>query len=119
MRNVLLPTVIRSHVPGPHRSGEIAAAMGVNPSTGSRQVANLVRSGLVERRADPGDGRASLLAVAIAGHRARDAERRRGAARITEALAGWTPESRDRFAEMLGCFASDLQRTHDGDAQRG
>ena len=32
-----------------------------DPSTVSRQVASLVKAGLVERQADPDDGRASIL----------------------------------------------------------
>src|SRR4051794_21746858 len=48
---------------GPCRSGSIAEALTADPSTVSRQVAALVREGLVERRADPGDGRACVLAL--------------------------------------------------------
>ena len=48
---------------GPQRSSALAAAACVDPSTVSRQVADLVDLGLVERRADPHDGRATLLAA--------------------------------------------------------
>ena len=46
---------------GPRRSSELAAAVHSDPSTVSRQVAALVRDGLIERQADPEDGRASVL----------------------------------------------------------
>jgi DNA-binding MarR family transcriptional regulator len=100
---------------GPLRSGEIAAAMCADPSTISRQVAGLVRSGLVERRPDPEDGRASLLAATTEGRRVLDTEKRRRAAQLVDALAGWTPESRDQLADMLARFVADLHRTTEGD----
>lgn len=52
---------------GPQRSSTLAANACVDPSTVSRQVATLVEAGLVERRADPHDGRASLLAATARG----------------------------------------------------
>ena len=48
---------------GPMRSSELADKVQSDPSTVSRQVASLVKDGYVERRADPVDGRASLLAA--------------------------------------------------------
>jgi DNA-binding MarR family transcriptional regulator len=52
---------------GPQRSSALAAAVCVDPSTVSRQIGDLVGLGLVERRADPHDGRATLLAATAAG----------------------------------------------------
>ena len=46
---------------GPRRSSALAETACVDPSTVSRQVAQLVKAGLVERQSDPEDGRASLL----------------------------------------------------------
>src|ERR1044072_9301772 len=46
---------------GAHRAGALAEAGHSDPSTVSRQVAQLVRLGLVERVAAPADGRATLL----------------------------------------------------------
>ncbi|MFD2470402.1 MarR family winged helix-turn-helix transcriptional regulator [Amycolatopsis silviterrae] len=106
-----LPLLAMLAEEGPFRAGEIAATLGVHPSTVSRQVAGLVRAGLVERRADPEDGRASPLVVTAAGRRILDAEHQRRAAQFGTALAGWSPEARARFADLLGCFVSDLQRT--------
>src|SRR4051794_11912849 len=47
----------------PMRAAELADVLRSDPSTVSRQVATLVRDGYLERRADPADGRARLLAV--------------------------------------------------------
>src|SRR6201991_3181209 len=55
------PVLVRVSEAGPQRLGEIAAAVGSDPSTVSRQVNALVAAGLVERRADPHDSRAQLL----------------------------------------------------------
>jgi len=46
---------------------ELAARSGLDPSTVSRAVAAMVAQGLVERRADPHDGRATVLAPTAAG----------------------------------------------------
>ena len=46
---------------GARRAGALAEAVHSDPSTVSRQVAHLVQLGLVERVADPADGRATLL----------------------------------------------------------
>src|SRR3954453_9400041 len=46
---------------GPMRAKELAEQVQLDPSTVSRQVAQLVRDGFVERLADAHDGRASLL----------------------------------------------------------
>ena len=49
---------------------ELAEHSGLDPSTVSRAVAALVAHGLVERRADQADKRASLLAITDAGRAA-------------------------------------------------
>jgi DNA-binding MarR family transcriptional regulator len=94
---------------GPARVGEIAAALCSDPSTVSRKVAALVDAGLVERRVDPGDGRAHLLAVTAAAeqHRA-DACRRRNDM-VASVLTGWPDDNRRRLAELLGRFVDGMQ----------
>src|SRR3954452_21927503 len=46
---------------GPSRQGELAECTFLDPSTVSRRISQLVQHGLVERRADPADGRAVQL----------------------------------------------------------
>src|SRR6058998_3946011 len=48
---------------GPRRSSALAELVFTDPSTVSRQVGQLVKDGYVERRADPDDGRVSVLAA--------------------------------------------------------
>lgn len=62
---------------GPSRQNELAEQTFFDPSTVSRRVGQLVSHGLVERQADPADGRAVRLAATPAGvtlvERVRDA----------------------------------------------
>ncbi|GAA1392383.1 MarR family winged helix-turn-helix transcriptional regulator [Pseudonocardia kongjuensis] len=94
---------------GPQRAVEVAATLHSDPSTISRQVTALVKAGLVERRADPGDGRASLLAATDEGFRVIETERRRRARVIAEVLAGWDAPDREALTGLLGRFLDDYQ----------
>lgn len=53
---------------GPSRVGDLAADLGVSQPTASDAVAALLRKGMLERRPDPGDGRASWLHLTGSGH---------------------------------------------------
>jgi len=87
---------------GPSRSSALAAAVHSDPSTVSRQVAALVDRGLVERLADPHDGRATLLAATEAGkerHRLVHDRRERAFARM---VADWPEQEVRDLAALLG-----------------
>src|SRR5207249_2610885 len=77
---------------GPRRTTALAEAVHSDPSTISRQVAALVRAGLVERRADPEDGRASLLAATETGTDVFERHRARRDKWIAGAVGGWPEE---------------------------
>ena len=96
---------------GPQRASALAESVHSDPSTVSRQIAQLVRLGLVERTADPEDGRATLLAATAEGHRVFEENRRTRTERIAELLAGWDPADRRRFAQLLARFTSDFETT--------
>ena len=64
---------------------------------------------LVERRADPGDGRASLLAATDEGVRVIETERHRRARVIASVLSGWSPDDRDALTSLLARFRDDYQ----------
>ncbi|MBC3194437.1 winged helix-turn-helix transcriptional regulator [Pseudonocardia sp. C8] len=97
------------HFGGAQRATEIAATFHSDPSTISRQVSGLVKAGLVERRADPADGRASLLAATDEGVRVMEAERRRRARLIAKVLGAWDPADRQTLTRLLGRFLDDFQ----------
>lgn len=94
---------------GPQRVGEIAQELGTDPSTVSRKVAALVDAGLVERRVDPDDGRAHLLAATATGAQKCADGRRRRIAMVASVLSGWPEDSRRELATLLGRFADGLQ----------
>jgi DNA-binding MarR family transcriptional regulator len=97
---------------GPMRASALAASVQSDLSTVSRQVAALISRGLLERRADQLDGRASLLAVTEAG-RARIAEHEQGRqAFFTEVLSGWTTAELSQFAQQLERFTASYDQIH-------
>lgn len=99
---------------GPMRASALADTIQSDPSTVSRQVAALVKDGLLERRADPEDGRASLLVptakaqAVLADHDEIRIEH------FTRMLTGWTDADLRRFAELLQRFTNDYdEANHD------
>mgnify|MGYP001792507881 CR=1 FL=1 len=84
---------------GPSRVTMLAAAVHSDPSTVSRQAAHLVDMGLLERRADPADGRASLLAITDAGTALLERARQRRDARIAAITGSGQPAERRQFAD--------------------
>jgi DNA-binding MarR family transcriptional regulator len=94
---------------GPRRAGTLAEAVHSDPSTISRQVAHLVRLGLVERTADPEDGRATLLAATDEGQRVFEENRRVRIERIAEMLEHWEAADQRKLADLLARFTSDYE----------
>ena len=96
---------------GPQRSRELAESVLSDPSTISRHVAHLVQLGLVERRPDPADGRATVLAATDVGVRLAAELRQRRNATIAAIVADWTADERSQFTALLARFTEDLERT--------
>ncbi len=98
---------------GPTRASTLADQICADPSTVSRQVAALVRGGLLERRSDPGDGRASLLALTHEGW-AKVGEFADTRAHAIEPLIGdWSADDREIFIELLERYVGALERNRD------
>jgi len=93
---------------GPQRAGALAECVYVDPSTVSRQVDQLVRLGLVERRADPDDGRATLLAATEEGLALHRRMRTRRNKVTAELLADWSPSDVRTLTELLGRFTTEI-----------
>ena len=77
---------------GPIRQGELADCAMLDPSTVSRHVALLVRQDMVERRADPGDGRAVRLVATAKGFDLHTQVMSRRDTMFRDVLAGWPAE---------------------------
>jgi DNA-binding MarR family transcriptional regulator len=95
---------------GPVRSNVLADCVYSDPSTISRQVAGLVKDGLIERHADPADGRASLLAVTDKGRELLEFRHRQRSCSLARMLAHWPAEDRAQFVELLERFLGDHER---------
>jgi DNA-binding MarR family transcriptional regulator len=95
-------------VNGPMRASALADCLRSDPSTVSRQVAALVKDGLLERRSDAEDGRASILVLTpradevIAHHDQLRLEH------FATMLADWDEPDLERFAELLARFTVDF-----------
>jgi DNA-binding MarR family transcriptional regulator len=96
---------------GPQRAGALAESVHSDPSTISRQVAHLVRLGLVDRMADPEDGRATLLTATDEGRRVFEENRRMRIERFAGMLSDWPMDDRRKFAELLGRFSTAFETT--------
>ncbi|MEU2375164.1 MarR family transcriptional regulator [Streptomyces misionensis] len=100
---------------GPMGVKALAAGMGIDSSTVTRQVAPLVDTGLVKRTSHPEDGRAVVLQLSPRGA-ARLAEVRSSRRRLmAELTQDWAPEEREQFCTLLTRFNHALStRTAQG-----
>ncbi len=86
---------------GPLRAGDLVARLGQDKSTVCRQVTKLVELGLVDRTADPVDGRAQVLAPSAEGSTRLARIRQARRARWEADLADWPTEDVATLAELL------------------
>ena len=98
---------------GPLRLSDLAETVELDLSTISRQIRDLVTTGLIARTPDPADGRAALLSlteqgVAVLGS---VSESRRQV--LAQAIAEWTDEERNALASGLLRLGSGLQHVRD------
>lgn len=86
---------------GPLRAGDLVTRLGLDKSTVSRQIAHLADLGLVDRTADPDDGRAQVLTPSAEGSarlsRIRDVRR----ARWESDLGDWPAADVASLGELL------------------
>lgn len=93
---------------GEARLSELAGLLGVDASTLSRQVKQLLREGYLARASDPDDGRAAILRLTRRGRQAVERSRVARRAALEELLADWSPQDRRRFGDLLVRFADAL-----------
>lgn len=91
------------------RASDLAAEVGADPSTVSRQVAVLVREGLVTRQADPADGRASILVLTESGVQRRDELLARREELFESVTDDWSDADRTIFAGLLRRYVASLE----------
>ncbi|MEU9124028.1 MarR family transcriptional regulator [Streptomyces sp. NPDC048506] len=93
---------------GPMGVKALAAGMGIDSSTVTRQVAPLVDSGLVSRTTHPEDGRAVVLQLSERGHARLDEVRASRRALMALVTDGWSEEEREAFTDLLTRFNTSL-----------
>jgi DNA-binding MarR family transcriptional regulator len=94
---------------GPMRVTDLAEVKQADPSTISRQAAQLVKAGLARREADPADGRATRLAVTPAGEVACQRLHAVRRTMLSEALNDWPSERVAVFADLFHHFNSCVE----------
>ena len=103
---------------GPLRASDLVLRLGLDKSTVSRQIGTLVDLGLVDRTADPADGRAQVLTPSAEGS-ARLAEIRSvRRARWEADLSGWPDEDVAALAELLNRL-NRLGEAREAEVRRG
>lgn len=95
---------------GPQRVAELAATLGLDGSTVTRQLTALDRAGHIRRGAHPRDARASVVEATPAGLRAMAALRRHRQERIAAHFAGWSADERRELRDVLHRLNVVLQR---------
>ncbi|MEZ5094045.1 MarR family winged helix-turn-helix transcriptional regulator [Nocardioides sp.] len=93
---------------GPMRSSCLVETFGVDKGAVSRQVRQLLDLGLVERRPDPEDGRAQLVAVSESAREALvevSGQRRK---LLADRLSDWTEDDLRGFVSVLGRYNAAL-----------
>ncbi|MGH3494336.1 MAG: MarR family winged helix-turn-helix transcriptional regulator [Sciscionella sp.] len=93
---------------GAIRAAEVAERTGVDKSTVSRQLSRLEDLGLVERVADPSDGRARLVALRGQGRERLNTLRVDRRQRLYELFGSWRTVDLREFARLLTQFNEAL-----------
>ncbi|MFG2604343.1 MarR family winged helix-turn-helix transcriptional regulator [Streptomyces sp. NPDC048514] len=93
---------------GPMGVKALAASMGIDSSTVTRQVAPLVDTGLVKRTSHPEDGRAVVLQLSPRGAARLEEVRSSRRQLMAELTQDWAPEEREEFCTLLTRFNSAL-----------
>ena len=94
---------------GPLRVTDLAEVKQADPSTVSRQVAQLVKAGLARREADQVDGRSSRLAITDAGITACGQLHEARHALLSQAMGDWPAERVELFADLFREFNSSVE----------
>lgn len=98
------------HTDGPMRASALSDLVRSDPSTVSRQVATLVKDGLLERRSDPDDGRASLLVPTPKADALLADHAKIRVDHFADMLAEWSPADVTQFASLLRRFTDAYEQ---------
>ena len=94
--------ILKALATGDARPGDLAVGLQIAPSVVSRAIVPLEQAGLVERRSDPEDARASRLGLTAAGRRRLDEARQDFADRFAPLLDDWDRADITTLARLMG-----------------
>jgi DNA-binding MarR family transcriptional regulator len=94
---------------GPMRLTDVAAALWLDKSTVTRQVATLNAAGLAGRVADPTDGRAALVELTDEGRSLLERVHHGRREGLGEVFSAWTAEDVASFASLLARFNRNVE----------
>ena len=95
---------------GPVSINGLASTLGLDATTVTRQVATMHACRLVLRRADPDDGRVSVIRLSEKGHRTMRAVQLLRRQRLESLLGDWTENDRLELGRLIGQFNYELSR---------
>lgn len=98
---------------GPLRISDLANRCGLDTSTVSRHIKLLEDRGIVSRKPDTDDGRASLVSFTQEGSELIRAAFRRRMERIGAVLEPWSDSDRSKLRTLLVRLAADLRQAND------
>ena len=98
--------------------GDLADVLHVDPSSLTGVVRRLEQAGLIQRRADPRDGRRAILTLTPRGQKLNDQRVGTVEASVKRTLGSLTPQRVAVAAEVLGALARELDVEIDAAAPR-
>jgi len=93
--------ILKALADGDARPGDLALALQISPSVVSRAVVPLEQGGLVERRTDPSDARASRLGLTDPGRRRLAEARQTFVDRFAPLLDDWDPAEGSAVTRLM------------------
>ena len=103
--------LLRLERDGPQRVAALAASLGLDGSTVTRQLAALDSRGWVQRSTDPLDARVTVVEATSAGLTAVDDLRRLRQGRIDALFGDWSAAERAELGRVLGHLNEVLERS--------
>jgi len=94
---------------GSMRVTDIAQHANLDVSTVSRHVAQLQKTGLIERTPDPDDRRAQLVRMTATGQQKLTADLRTRTTLLERSLESWSLEDLDQLDRAMSRFVADVE----------
>jgi DNA-binding MarR family transcriptional regulator len=98
---------------GPQRVSDLAECVHSDASTISRQVSGLVFAGLLEKVADPFDGRVQRVSLTASGANLMERIRQERAQFFQTLLLDWSPDEAEQFTAYVRRFSGEIEKSRE------